>query len=227
MSPKLTPSAVALALSACAVVGGNIISSAGEVNSPEALSDGNGNIVHHRREEAEEIILNKLDIGGSNTEVDVGILSGNDGSRHHDNIPLFRHGFGFGIGMSPRFLQEEVLTCPYPETCEPNLCACTGNGVGNGYTCAAELNAVCNKVTDVNGTVWTIDGCTGDTKYYRKAWCPFAECIVNGGTYGTCYCKFYETVCEIYGDRNKYEVSSYFRLTCSSLICSNDRSSRY
>jgi len=210
MSPKLTPSTVALALSACAVVGGNIISSAGEVNSPDELIDVKEEILHQRRAAMEQIFLNNVDIGGSNTEVDVGILSGNDGSRHHDNIPLFRHGFGFGIGMSPRFLQEEVLTCPYPETCEPNLCACTGNGVGNGYTCAAELNAVCNKVTDVNGTVWTIDGCTGNTKYYRKAWCPFAECIVNGGTYGTCYCKFYETVCDIYGDRHQYEVSTFF-----------------
>lgn len=214
MNPKLTPSAVSLALSASAtVVGGNQFPSAGDVViSPDRLVDGTEVNTHQRRVKAEQIDHNNVDIGGSNIDVDVGILSGyNDGSRRNGNKFTFQRQ-PRGFGMSSRFLQEEVPTCSYPETCEPNLCACTANGgTGNpGYECAAELNAVCNKVTDVNGTTWSIAGCVGNVKYYRKVWCPFAECIVNGGTYATCYCEMYQTVCDIYGDRQKYEVSSFF-----------------
>jgi hypothetical protein len=155
MNPKLTPSAVSLALSASAtVVGGNQFPSAGDVViSPDRLVDGTEVNTHQRRVKAEQIDHNNVDIGGSNIDVDVGILSGyNDGSRRNGNKFTFQRQ-PRGFGMSSRFLQEEVPTCSYPETCEPNLCACTANGgTGNpGYECAAELNAVCNKVTDVNG----------------------------------------------------------------------------
>ena len=205
MSPKITPSAFSLALSTIAVVGD--ISSEAEGISPDVLSTET--IIHQRKADAEQLFLYNFDIVGRNVDADVGILSENkDGSRHQFNDPLFHRQSG-GLGVATRFLQEEVQTCSYPETCEPNLCACTAKG-GLAYECAAEINAVCNKVTDVNGTIWTLDGCVGNLKYYRKVICPFAKCIVEGGTYGTCYCQQYQTVCDIYGDRQKYEVSSFF-----------------
>ncbi len=206
MNRKLSPSAVSLALSISDVSGGNIISAAEDI-APDVLSAET--IIRQGKADAIPLFLNNLDIGGSNKGVDVGILSENNDGRHHrGNMPSFQRQSG-GFGVATRFLQEELPTCAYPETCEPNLCACTAKG-GLAYECAVEINAVCNKVTDVNGTIWTLGGCVGDMKYYRKVICPFAKCIVEGGTYGTCYCQQYQTVCDIYGDRQKYEVSSFF-----------------
>jgi len=218
MNPKPTSTALALALalSATTFVESNSISTTGEVKfkSSGRQNDGIKKSNDQRRAE-QQIISNTLhgiSIHGSTIEVvDVGILAvEEDGHRHHDTMPLFRQrGVKDAASFStvPRFLQEGEPTCAYPDTCEPNLCACTAKG-RYGYDCAAELNAVCNKVYDDNGKVWTLDGCTGNVAYYANTYCPFAKCIVEGGTYGECSCQFYQNVCDLYGDRQKYAVSS-------------------
>ena len=218
MNPKLTPTALALALSATTYVESISISTAGEVKSSDRQNDGIKKSYDRRRAE-QQIISNTLhgiSIHGSTIEVvDVGILAvEEDGHRHHDTMPLFRQrgvkvkvAASVSVSTVPRFLQEGEPTCAYPDTCEPNLCACTAKG-GYVYDCAAELNAVCNKVYDDNGKVWTLEGCTGDVAYYANTYCPFAKCIVEGGAYGECSCQFYQNVCDLYGDRQKYAVRS-------------------
>jgi hypothetical protein len=211
MNPKLTSTALALALSATTFVESNI-STAGEVKSSDRQNDGIKKI--NDRRWAEQQISSSLHgistYGSTIEEVDVGILAVEDDGSHHDTMPLFRQrGVKDAASFStvPRFLQEGEPTCAYPDTCEPNLCACTAKG-RYGYDCAAELNAVCNKVYDDNGKVWTLDGCTGNVAYYANTYCPFAKCIVEGGTYGECSCQFYQNVCDLYGDRQKYQVRS-------------------
>lgn len=199
MKLKLTPTALALASTTSIFVQSSSISNAGEVRLSHRPKDITDKIKYRRRAERKPIL--GISTGGGNAEVDVGILAGDDGHRQHDAIPLFGR---------TRFLQEDQPTCSYPDTCEPNLCACTAKGQ-YAYDCAAELNAVCNKVYDANGKVWTLDGCTGDVEYYANTYCPFVKCIVEGGTYGACSCQFYQTVCNLYGDRQKYEVSPFFR----------------
>ena len=218
MNRKFTPTALALALSTSAiVVDSNIISTAGDANFSTDRQKVDGiatdviNQYQYRRKATEEEQQlspgNTLDDGtistdGSNTdaiEVDVGILF----RRHHVSG-------GGSSSTIPRFLQEaaaeeEAPTCAYPETCEPNLCACSAKG-GYAYDCAAELHAVCKKVYDADGTIWTLDGCVGDVSYYAKVYCPFAKCIVEGGSYATCSCQMYQTVCDLYGDLDKYKV---------------------
>lgn len=205
MKPKLPPTALALASSTNIFVESINFSNKGESRLSNRPKDIIDIIKYRRRAERKPIFPNTPDggisTGGSIAEVDVGILAGDDGHRQRDTISLFGR---------TRFLQEDQPTCPYPDTCEPNLCACTAKG-RYAYDCAAELNAVCNKVYDANGKVWTLDGCTGDVEYYANAYCPFVKCIVEGGTYGTCSCQFYKIVCDLYGDRQKYEVSPFFR----------------
>ncbi len=220
MNRKFTPTALALVLSTSAiVVDSNSISTVGDANSSSDRLKVDGiaaaDVINQYRRKAtteEEQKLspdNTLDDGtistdgnGSNTdaiEVDVGILF----RRHHVS------GGGSSSSTIPRFLQEaaaeEAPTCAYPETCEPNLCACSAKG-GYAYDCAAELHAVCKKVYDADGTIWTLDGCVGDVSYYAKVYCPFAKCIVEGGSYATCSCQMYQTVCDLYGDLDKYKV---------------------
>jgi hypothetical protein len=220
MNSKFTPTELALALSTSVVVESSI-STVDEVNSFNRQKVGT-EISKSRRKAEQNIFYNAPDGNGISAdgekiiEVDVGILAGEDGYLQRGTVPLFgRRRSGVKVASSsfstiPRFLQEdEQPKCAYPDTCEPNLCACTAKG-GYAYDCAAELNAVCNKVYDTDGTVWTLDGCTGNLKYYANAYCPFAKCIVEGGSYGECFCQFYQIVCDLYGDRQKYEVSFSF-----------------
>ena len=149
--------------------------------------------------------------------VDVGVLRRPKLDEKDRRNLLFGSGRGGG-GPSRRSLQnataEEPPNCLKPDTCEPGLCACTAAG-GVAYDCAAELNAVCNNVTATdgtgnaeNGTLFTIQGCVakGYADYYYNLYCPFAKCVVDGGTENECFCEFYGTSCEIY-DIRKYQVS--------------------
>jgi len=45
-----------------------------------------------------------------------------------------------------------------------------------------------------------------DADYYYNLYCPFAKCVVDGGTNEECGCKFYNQACELY-DSRKYKVS--------------------
>ena len=142
--------------------------------------------------------------GGEFDAADAGILGLR---RLHRNRPLF----GGAVRRRRRFLQEkeeegdEEATCLKPDTCEPSLCNCTTAG-GKAYECAAELDAVCNNVTAADGTLFTISGCVNDVPYYYNLYCPYAKCIVDGGTKEECGCEFYKKSCEIY-DTRRYKVS--------------------
>lgn len=115
-----------------------------------------------------------------------------------------------------RFLVTEEAdgTCLKPDTCEPALCECTLTG--KAYECAAELNAVCNGVTGADGTEFNIEGCVhvDEVEYYKDLYCSFAECAaVNGGTYGSCGCTFYQMSCDKYKDDPEYMVSGLYNST--------------
>jgi hypothetical protein len=153
--------------------------------------------------------------------VDVGVLRRNliRNKKNQQNLLFSSDRRTTGRGRSLQNVtttteEEELPNCLQPETCEPSLCACTASG-GVAYDCAAELNAVCNNVTATNGmgnanngTLFTIKGCVakGYADYYYNLYCPFAKCVVDGGTENECFCEFYGTSCEIY-DIRKYKVS--------------------
>ena len=153
--------------------------------------------------------------------VDVGVLRRNliRNKKNQQNLLFSSDRRTTGRGRSLQNVttateEEELPNCLKPETCEPSLCACTASG-GVAYDCAAELNAVCNNVTATNGmgnanngTLFTIKGCVakGYADYYYNLYCPFAKCVVDGGTENECFCEFYGTSCEIY-DIRKYKVS--------------------
>ena len=92
-------------------------------------------------------------------KADVGVLHGRQNRLHDGGL--------FGSTSGRRSLQdeseisdgteEEEDTCPMPDTCEPNLCACVTAG-GKAYDCAVELDAVCKGVTDANNVTWGIEG---------------------------------------------------------------------
>ena len=91
-------------------------------------------------------------------KADVGVIHGRQNRLHDGGL--------FGSTSGRRSLQDEEIsdgteeeedTCPMPDTCEPNLCACVTAG-GKAYDCAVELDAVCKGVTDVNNVTWGIEG---------------------------------------------------------------------
>lgn len=154
---------------------------------------------------------------------DVGVL-GRRTQRADSNIPHL-----FKKHKKHRFLQDSfaapVQISLKPDTCEPKLCECVGNG-GDAYTCAQELHAVCQGVTsqarnaDEAQQTWTIDGCVDERrlKYYLTIYCPFASCLATGGTYNACSCDhFYKPYCEQYGD--VFAESETTQLYCQKANC--------
>ena len=108
--------------------------------------------------------------------------------------------------------------------CKPAVCDCMYTiYFESGVACASEIDDVCNGVTDASGITWTINGCIGrpDDPYYQEyfinIYCPFAECIVDGGTFASCWCQVYKTHCQKYGNERYYMVSP---VTISSLVSS-------
>ena len=99
-------------------------------------------------------------------------------------------------------------------TCSPSVCNCYANGL-EMFACAAPLHAICIGETDSNGKRWEFEGCFRDYPdypeyhlYERTAYCEVAKCVVDGhGTYGSCYCQMYHTLCDLFGDVRKYNVS--------------------
>ena len=78
---------------------------------------------------------------------------------------------------------------------------------------AAPFNAICNGVTDANGTKWGFEGCFRDYPdypdyqlYAKTLYCNVAKCVVDKESYG-CYCQVYKSLCELFGDVRKYDVS--------------------
>ena len=220
MNLRFTPSALALALtlSATSVALTNVdANAAGGGALADRYSDGAGEKKKDDARRRAERMFPLLDAsndaaagvggaffagpGGKFDAADAGILGLR---RLHRNRPLF----GGAVGRRRRSLQEdedEEATCIKPDTCEPSLCNCTAAG-GMAYDCAAELDALCNNVTAANGTLFTIKGCVNDASYYYNLYCPFAKCVVDGGTKEECDCEFYKNSCEIY-DIRRYKVS--------------------
>ena len=152
---------------------------------------------------------------------DVGVLSGIIINKKNHRRPK-KNGRFFG-GNNNRNLQEiatptELDTCPKPDTCEPSLCACVSAG-GKAYDCAAELNAVCQGVVDSSGKTWGIEGCVNYPDYYNNLYCPYAKCLVDGGTKGTCGCEFYQNSCETYRDDPEYADSEDILQHCGAAAC--------
>ena len=115
--------------------------------------------------------------------------------------------------------------CGTNGTCAPSFCATLGSRF-TYYAAAVELNAICNGYNDSNGNNWTFEGCTPDhykgipglLDYARTIYCGIAQCAVEGGTYGSCYCQWYDFLCQTYGDERRYIVSQKMRLyLCHSL----------
>jgi hypothetical protein len=147
---------------------------------------------------------------------DVGVLGIKKKNRRRGNGRLFG-------GNNNRNLQEiatptELESCPKPDTCEPSLCACVSAG-GKAYDCAAELNAVCQGVVDASGKTWGIEGCVNYPDYYNNLYCPYAKCLIDGGTKGSCGCEFYQNYCETYRDDPEYADSEDILQTCGAAAC--------
>ncbi len=214
MNLRFTPSALALALtlSATSVAPTNVDANVASGPLADRFSGGDGEKKKNEaRRRAERMFpLEKSDdvggaafVAGSSYEfdaADTGIL----GRRR-----LNRNRLLFGGGIGHRSLNRndgEGATCIKPDTCEPSLCNCTANG-GSGYDCAAELEAVCNNVTAADGTVFTIEDCVSRSyvPYYYNLYCPYAKCVVDGGTKEECSCEFYKRSCELY-DKERFKV---------------------
>ena len=75
--------------------------------------------------------------------------------------------------------------------CQPSTCVCMSNIFleTSGVDCAIEIDAVCNGVTDVDGTNWNIQGCIVGYPYGDSSdvLCSVAKCRVDGGSFATCW----------------------------------------
>ncbi|KAL3816398.1 hypothetical protein ACHAXA_008368 [Cyclostephanos tholiformis] len=90
-----------------------------------------------------------------------------------------------------RVQEDEVFVCP--TNCPQSFCDCArGSEDANIYTCASEVHSSC-----INGL---IPECTPANlfSYYTETACPFAACVVSGGTRENCECEFYKDYCVLY-----------------------------
>ena len=75
--------------------------------------------------------------------------------------------------------------------CQPSTCICMSNIFleTSGVDCAIEIDAVCNGVTDADGTNWNIQGCIVGYPYGDSSdiLCSVAKCRVDGGSFATCW----------------------------------------
>ena len=109
--------------------------------------------------------------------------------------------------------RQENPRCGTNGTCHPSFCDAYVNSLGMVYI-ADTVNDICNGVTDANGTKWGIEGCIRDYPgypdyqlYYTTNVCNLAKCFVDGGTEISCYCQNFHTLCDMFGDGQKYDVS--------------------
>ncbi len=110
--------------------------------------------------------------------------------------------------------RQENPRCGTNGTCHPSICNCNVNYGGSKYECATSFNDLCIGITDANGKIWGFEGCYRDypdypdfQAYHKTIYCDVAKCFVNGGSYGSCYCQLFHTLCEEFGDIRKYDVS--------------------
>ncbi|KAL9184525.1 hypothetical protein ACHAXT_012495 [Thalassiosira profunda] len=235
MKLKFTHAALGSALSAVAAAAGGV-----EADANVALADRvaasfreekTGSVGIQRR--VKQMHAGAEDDANAGAGTDVGVLGASSGlfgrfdgaaeASHHDPWRPEWSKSQRLAGLRPsRRLDEEIAdaACPRPDTCEPTLCECVGNG-GKGFECASELHAVCQGIPspDAPGGTWTIGGCVAYPEYYQNTYCPFAACVHNGGTYETCDCAFYENWCKLYGTDPSYGDVEKQALYCSVAMC--------
>lgn len=145
---------------------------------------------------------------------DVGILQGK--TRRHRIGTVLKNGADDieGIGKIPRFLQAEAPLCGTNGTCPHSACVCRANRDVISDQCAPVINAVCNGYADKDSKEWNIDGCINDYQdspnlheYLKTVFCQLSKCFDDGGTYGSCFCEFYQSACKMLGDERPYTVS--------------------
>ncbi|KAL3786768.1 hypothetical protein ACHAW5_002969 [Stephanodiscus triporus] len=229
MNLRFAPAALALALSATSVALSNNVDADGagallaDRLAGGADDDDDGKSAATIRRAERMFPLDADGVAGALSELDAadaGIL----GSRRLNGNKLLFGGTGGLVAhrRGRRSLQDGgEVTCIKPDTCEPNLCKCTANG-GLAYDCAAELHALCNNVTAADGTVFTISGCVDYTDYFYNLICPFAKCVVEGGTNMECGCKFYNMSCAIY-DTQSDKYDEVHIQHCEADLCCMDK----
>ena len=122
-----------------------------------------------------------------------------------------------------RFLQQAEETvlplCGTNGTCPSSACDCRANEDFISDHCAPVINSVCNGYTDADGKEWNVDGCfmyyadyPDRHEYFKTMHCQVSKCFDEGGTYGSCYCQWYDFLCQTYGDERRYIVSKKMRL---------------
>ena len=118
----------------------------------------------------------------------------------------------FGVPNRAEY-REENPRCGPNGTCSPSVCTCFANGIFL-FNCTIPYDDICNGVADANGTNWGFEGCVRDypgypdfQRYQQTASCEVARCVVDGGTYGSCYCQMYHSLCKAFGDARTYNVS--------------------
>ncbi|KAL7486700.1 hypothetical protein ACHAW6_012298 [Cyclotella cf. meneghiniana] len=78
-------------------------------------------------------------------------------------------------------------------TCDQSLCTCISSA-NDPISCANQLHSVC--------TSGGIDDCVPPSgiNQFRSLHCPYAACIVDGGSREECACDFFRSSCEIFGE---------------------------
>ena len=218
MIMKFAPSAIALAvpvIGAVASVPNNDVHVTLSNNDAVSSNQQESGATHRQRKKSYfNADTNEDSLSGSNKfDVDVGVLGGPRRQRNGSGIFADRRLQGADGGAD--------ATCAEPDTCEPDLCSCTANE-GDAFGCAEELNAVCKGLTDATGKTWTLGGCVYNISYYDNVYCPFAECVVDGGTFLSCECEFYSDHCQFYKDHPTFGVSNYNYFIHSFAFVRND-----
>ena len=161
---------------------------------------------------------------------DVGILQGGMGRRRFGNDLMNGRGQRKAaidnFDSVTRFLEAEVAPyCGTNGTCLPSACDCRANGRRISDQCAPVFTSLCNGYIDENGKNWTLEGCfryyadyPNLQKYAINAYCKMSKCIADGGTYGSCYCQVYHSLCQRYGDERQYNVSPELRIKFQILM---------
>ncbi|KAL3772687.1 hypothetical protein ACHAWU_004696 [Discostella pseudostelligera] len=145
------------------------------------------------------------------------------------------------MGTSDSTIQDQYRAdhprCGLNGTCYPSMCTCYANYMGAKLLyCGAPLNDICNGiVTDANGKQWGFEGCYRDYPdypdfqlYTKTAYCEMAKCVVDGGSIVPCSCQMYHSLCDVFGDVRKYDVSQKIVLQLATIpnregFCTIDR----
>jgi len=149
----------------------------------------------------------------SNKLLDVGILGGQRRRRLFDL---------FGGGHSRGLQEQDQASCAFPETCEEEFCKCSIDG--SAFSCARELDDVCNGIEADDGTTQNLSGCVPKEyySYYSILYCKFASCAVGGGSYAQCECDFYRDACDAFGDVPDYKNDADVIQACFAKDCCVD-----